>query len=128
MTIAQQRTTPARAGTTHQRIHQHHMQQDYPRSRGDDPTGAGHRAGSRGLPPLARGRLAWRIGERRHVRTTPARAGTTHSAAASMDVYLWPHWSQVGMAIVRAHTDTCVELWQPGQRGQQRQERGECRT
>ena len=51
-----ERTTPARAGTTHQSPDPRAPEWDYPRSRGDDGKGGTLPAGSGGLPPLARGR------------------------------------------------------------------------
>ena len=74
-------TIPARAGTTESLRPPRALPGDYPRSRGDDFSGADSEPTACGLSPLARGRHDRASSAPEVGRTIPARAGTTRCPA-----------------------------------------------
>ena len=75
--VADQRTTPARAGPTTSAATSSSSSTDHPRSRGADAHGRWRDRVACGPPPLARGRRPRALEGPGCMRTTPARAGPT---------------------------------------------------
>ena len=76
------RNTPARAGTTPDPISPHTSHAEHPRAGGDDLCSHDSSRLSNGTPPRGRGRHVDRAEPEHPLRNTPARAGTTRSAAS----------------------------------------------